>query len=334
MKEFILIFGAYVKKKIPLLLLLLLSIGIFALVFSLYSLPTEAVGYAALLTGLLFLITGAVDFFFFYQRHRELIRLKKSIALADLSFPPAKDRIERDYQEMIRLLEERRREAMEAKEATYREMVEYYTTWAHQIKTPIAAMRLLLQSEPTEANQELLEQLLRVEQYVEMALQYMRMEQMGADLVIRTYALDEIVKKAVRKLSKSFIRKRIKLQYYDLNTRVLTDEKWLLFVVEQLLTNALKYTPAGGAITIRMDADRPTTLVIADTGIGIEESDLPRVFERGYTGYNGRLDERSTGIGLYLCKRILDKLSHSIRIESKVGHGTKLFIGLDREEIL
>lgn len=110
--------------------------------------------------------------------------------------------------------------------------------------------------------------------------------------------------------------------------RVLTDEKWLVFVLEQILSNALKYTKSG-SIHIYLSPDAPKTLVIEDTGIGIAPEDLPRIFEKGYTGCNGRADKRSTGIGLYLCRQIMEKLSHTIRIESEMGVGTKVYLGLD-----
>ncbi len=204
--------------------------------------------------------------------------------------------------------------------------------WAHQIKTPIAAMRLILQSEEKDCNDELLEQLFRTEQYVEMVLQYLRMTSDSSDLLIRRYSLDSIVKQAVKKYAKSFIRQKIKLNYEDLNVGVITDEKWLCFVIEQLLSNALKYTQSG-SISIYMDDFLPETLVIEDTGIGIQEEDLPRVFEKGFTGYNGRADKKSTGIGLFLCKKILKKLSHTISIESTLGKGTKVKIGLDMLDV-
>jgi len=140
------------------------------------------------------------------------------------------------------------------------------------------------------------------------------------------------VKQGIRKYSKLFISKKIKLNYRELNYDVLTDEKWLVFVVEQILSNALKYTSAG-EISIYMDDELPDTLVIQDTGIGIAQEDLPRVFEKGFTGYIGRADKKSTGIGLFLCKQILNKLSHTIAIESEVGRGTKVKIGFDDGEI-
>ena len=120
--------------------------------------------------------------------------------------------------------------------------------------------------------------------------------------------------------------KKIKLDYETVNSRVLTDEKWLVFVLEQLLSNALKYTRSG-RISIHMEGKE---LVVEDTGIGIQAEDLPRVFEKGFTGYNGRTDKKSTGIGLYLCKSVMDKLRHQIRIESEVGIGTKIYLNLTR----
>ena len=206
------------------------------------------------------------------------------------------------------------------------ENTDYFTMWVHQIKTPIAAMRLLLQDADTDEQRALLEQLQSVEQYVEMVLGYLRLESPSSDYVIRNYLLDDIVRQAVRKYASQFIRRKLRLEYTPLNVSVITDEKWLLFVIEQVLSNALKYTRSG-SVSITLEA--PKTLCIRDTGIGIAPEDLPRIFEKGYTGCNGRADKRSTGIGLYLCRQIMEKLSHTIRIESEMGVGTKVYLGLD-----
>ncbi|MFY9140639.1 MAG: sensor histidine kinase [Thermacetogeniaceae bacterium] len=331
-KDFSSILGAYLKGKRTAVAAVLVSFGIFLLVFSLYSLPWEAVSYASLLAGVFILVIGIIDFAGFYKRHIMLKKMENSITVTDYLFPTPKDLIEADYQHLIKMVDQNRTELINQKEKAFADMVDYYTTWAHQIKTPIAAMRLLLQSEQSETNSELLEQLFKVEQYVEMVLQYLRLENMSSDLVIKKHSLDDIVKQAVRKYSKLFISKKIKLNYTDLNYDVLTDEKWLVFVVEQILSNALKYTSAG-EISIYMDDELPDTLVIEDTGIGIEKEDLPRVFEKGFTGYIGRADKKATGIGLFLCKQILNKLSHTIAIESEVGSGTKVKIGFDDAEI-
>lgn len=174
------------------------------------------------------------------------------------------------------------------------------------------------------------EQLQSVEQYVEMVLGYLRLESPSSDYVIRNYLLDDIVRQAVRKFASQFIRRKLRLEYTPLNVSVITDEKWLLFVIEQVLSNALKYTRSG-SVSITLEA--PKTLCIRDTGIGIAPEDLPRVFEKGYTGSNGRTDKRATGIGLYLCRRILAKLGHSITIVSTPGVGTTVRIGLEQDAL-
>ena len=205
-------------------------------------------------------------------------------------------------------------------------MEEYYTLWVHQIKTPIAAMSLLLQEEDTPENGELSMELFRIEQYVEMVLQYLRLDSPDHDLAFRSVDVDDCVRQAVRKYARSFIRKKIALDFQETGIETVSDEKWMVFVLEQLLSNALKYTKKG---TIRIYGGNGF-LYIEDTGIGIAPEDLPRIFEKGYTGYNGRRDKKSTGIGLYLCQEILKRLAHGITITSTLGEGTKVTLDLLR----
>lgn len=189
-------------------------------------------------------------------------------------------------------------------------------------------MRLILQSDDVPNSAELEQELFRVEQYVEMVLNYLRLGSDSTDYVICRVELDRMLHQSVKKYAKQFIRRRIRLDYKETGLTVLTDEKWLSFAIEQLLANALKYTREGGEIRIYAEG---TALCIEDTGIGIAAEDLPRVFEKGYTGCNGRTDKKSTGIGLYLCRKILDKLGHGITIESKIGAGTKVKVYLGDE---
>ena len=176
-----------------------------------------------------------------------------------------------------------------------------------------------MQEDPGAVGTEVEVELLKIEQYVDMVLGYLRLDSESTDYVLRDTDLDGLLRQAVRKFARMFILKKI--------TLVLTDGKWLSFVVEQVLSNALKYTPAGGRIRIYGDGE---TLVIADSGIGIRPEDLPRVFEKGFTGYNGREDKKSTGIGLYLCRRVMDRLNHGISIVSRPGQGTLVRLDLSR----
>ena len=185
-----------------------------------------------------------------------------------------------------------------------------------------------LQEDDSPRRGELEMELLKIGQYVEMVLSYLRLDSDSTDYVLREYPLDDILRQAVRKFAKMFILKKITLDFQETGKTVLTDEKWLLFVVEQVLSNALKYTPEGGTIRIYGDG---ATVVIADNGIGIREEDQARVFEKGYTGYNGRADKKSTGIGLYLCRQVMDRLNHGISLTSRPGQGTLVRLDLSRE---
>ena len=210
-------------------------------------------------------------------------------------------------------------------------MKDFYALWVHQIKTPIAALNLLLQNNYSESNKELRLELFKIERYTELVLNYLRLEDISSDLSFSSYKLDGIVNQAVKKFAPVFIAKDIKISIESLEFKVLTDEKWLVFALEQIISNSVKYTPAGGQIKIH--AEKDCVLVIKDNGIGIAPEDLPRIFEKGFTGYNGRMDKKATGLGLYLTKKTLEKLGHSIDIFSNCNDGTTVKIDLSRNNM-
>lgn len=316
---------AYLARQWKLLLLLAGCFGICSTVFYLYGLPLESVAYAFVLCFALGLLLFALGYFQFLQRHRELERLLIQVREAVLPLPPPRGLLEEDYQALLQALARDRSSLAMANQNRLQDMTDYYTLWAHQIKTPIAAMRLLLQEEP---RPELEGELLKIEQYVEMVLGYLRLGSGSTDYLFRNCDLDSLLRQSVRKYARLFILKKISLDLQETGRSVLTDEKWLCFVIEQLLSNALKYTPEGGRIRVYGDGE---TLVIADNGIGIQPEDLPRVFEKGFTGYNGREDKKSTGIGLYLCSQVMERLNHGISISSRPGQGTLVRLDLSRQ---
>ena len=302
---------------------------IFAVVFALYGIKMEAVWYPILLSALLGIAMLIMGFVRRGRKHRELERVKLSgEILPDISdmLPRAGSLTEEDYQTLLLRMEAAYREKKGEWDAARHDMNDYYATWVHQIKAPIAVMKVLLQQDDTPENRELSAELFRVEQYAEMALTYVRLGEGASDLVIQEYDLDAIIRKAIRKYAGQFIRRKIRLIYEGTSARVITDEKWLAFIIEQLLSNAVKYTPEG-SVTISVD-DRKH-LAVTDTGIGISPEDMPRIFEKGYTGYNGRLDKKSTGIGLYLCRAAADKLGHRLTAESEPGKGSRFVIDLE-----
>lgn len=305
---------------------------IFLIVFLLYRLPVGAVLYPAFLCGVVGLSLLIYDCNRAYQKHCRLQDiLKLSATLIEQPLPAIDSQLDADYQQIIRQLREEQKRLENRKNLQFSDMVDYFTVWAHQIKTPIASMRLSLQNEDSELSRRLSEDLFRIEQYVEMVLCYLRLDSEYTDYVIREQDLDVIIKQAVRKFSGQFIRKKIRLKYEPVNASVVTDEKWLQFVLEQVLSNALKYTPDGGTVCI--DMERPHTLCIRDTGIGIAPEDLPRIFEKGYTGYNGRNDKKATGLGLYLCRRICKNLDHGITANSSFDSGTVIRIHLEQKRL-
>lgn len=325
-------FFKYIISHIKLIIFFICFVAILLTVFTLYKLPTSSVGYSLLLCSFITFIFIVTDYISFIKKHRALKILKENISISNEHMPYPTNIIEKDYQDLIEALFKANKKITTEVHSKYAEMADYYTLWIHQIKTPISAMKLILQSSNMPDNCELSAELQKIEGYAQMVLSYLRLESDSTDYIIRKYSLDQIIKQAVRKYSSQFIRKKIKLKYQSVDVNVLTDEKWLLFVVEQILSNALKYTNSGGEISIYLKTEQ--VLCIRDSGIGISPDDLPRIFEKGFTGYNGRTDKKASGIGLYLCRRICTKLGHQITASSESGIGTEIMLDLSSNDML
>lgn len=323
--QFLSVVCAYIKQYIKVLLLFIVFAFVFCIVFSLYNLETEAIYYSIILCAFIGLIYICINFINYYKKHIQLYKLQNEISISLENLPSPKTLMEEDYTNLILNLNKEYKTYISKSDIAKSDMIDYYTMWVHQIKTPISAMKLLIQTSESEISSDLSSELFKIEQYVEMVLSYIRLGSNENDFVIKEYDLDNIVRQAIRKYAPLFIRKKINLDFQPTTYKVLTDEKWLVFVIEQLLSNAIKYTNKG-KISIYPLEDKK--LVIEDTGIGISQEDIPRIFDKGFTGYNGRTDKKATGLGLYLCKNILDKLSHKISIESEVGVKTKVIIDL------
>jgi signal transduction histidine kinase len=320
----------YLNKQRRLLVLMVMMNAVFAVVASLNGLAWDVVGYAVLLASALGSLVVLYDFLRYRETQRILQTQLTRITLTVEGLPAPTDGVEESYHQLIYALYAEMSAVATRADLAQSELESYYTTWAHQIKNPIAAMRLVLQTNPSQVNRELLNELIKIEQYVEMVLQYVRIDHVTTDYVFRSYSVDDIIRPVLRKYAGVFIAKELTLVYEPIGIDVVTDEKWLSFVIEQIISNALKYTPSGTISILHTPANE---LLIADTGIGIDSADLPRVFEKGFTGFNGRFEKTSTGIGLFLVKRIMTKLGHPLRIESEVGVGTRVYIGLRRARI-
>ncbi len=324
-------FIQYIKQYKFMGLLFIIFITIFGSVLFLYNSNTEAVLYAAVLCFFVTAILIILHFNGFIKKHKNLLECADKAILYPLlvneKLPINTNIIEEDYNAIIQTILVNYKNQCAKAEASRLDMMDYYSTWVHQIKTPIAAMRMKLQLEDTDSNRALLTDLFHIEQYVEMVLCYIRLDSESTDFVLKKYNIDWILKESIHKYAGEFVHKRLSLEYKPINRQVLTDEKWLSFIVEQVLSNAIKYTNKGSVTILLNDED---ILIIRDTGIGISSEDLPRIFEKGYTGYNGRLHKKSTGLGLYLSKKAANKLSCRMWVESELGKGTSVYIDLHK----
>lgn len=312
----------------------------------------QDVVYAAVLDAILLLITVFVGYLRYSIKVKVLSNALKRPVEEQAQLPEATDDAEILYHRLLENQSIARSESESSAAVRQSRMRDYYSMWVHQIKTPISAMKLLLEAEREELGQLMCDEepqatltelsdnldsfedeLFRIEEYVSMALQYQRVSSTENDFVLEKISLDGVIRDTIKKYAKIMIRRHIGINYSGTKKQVYTDEKWLAFILEQILSNAIKYTPQG-FVTIETAEEKDRFFItIKDTGIGIKAEDLPRVFEKGYTGYNGHADKKATGIGLYLCRQMADKLGHTIRMESEIGKGTKVWIGFDLDYV-
>lgn len=306
----------------------------------------QDVVYAAVLDAMIIIITVLAGFLGYSSKVKALSNALERPVEEQAQLPEAADDVEMLYHRLLENQSIARNESESSAAIRQSQMRDYYSMWVHQIKTPISAMKLLLEAEreelgllicDDEQSQYLLsdnmdsfeDELFRIEEYVGMALQYQRVSSTENDFVLEKVSVDGVIRDTIKKYAKIMIRRHIGINYSGTGQEVYTDGKWLAFMLEQILSNAIKYTPQG-VVTIETAEEKDRFFItIKDTGIGIKAEDLPRVFEKGYTGYNGHADKRATGIGLYLCRQMADKLGHTIRMESEIGKGTKVWIGFD-----
>lgn len=211
------------------------------------------------------------------------------------------------------------------------ENIDFMTSWVHEVKTPISVCRLIIENSDGKSLEETLDsiedELNKIDNYVEQSLYYSKIDDFSKDYLLYDIDIKKTLNELVKRNVKSFISKRIGLDMHDVDYSVLTDKKWLLFIINQVVQNSLKYSKISGKIEIYCEKDKlETRLIVKDNGVGIPNEDLPRVFNKGFTGYNGRKFSKSTGMGLYLTKKMCKKLGHDISIDSKVDDYTKVTI--------
>lgn len=324
-------FAEFIKTKAFTVFAVLLFAVLLIVSFYLYQLPLKAVIYPlaiCLFLGIVFIVIKYIKTAKNYEKIKRAASLDAEMIE---NLPKPETLCEKGYLALVKSLQKEVIKEKEEAAAKYGDMVDYYTVWAHQIKTPISSMKLTLQNEDSETSRRLLSDLFRTQQYVDMVLAFLRMGSSSNDYLFREYSLDTILRQSIKKFASEFILRKLSVNYETADIKFVTDEKWFAFLIEQLLSNALKYTESGEISIYMKDSD---TLCIADTGIGIAPEDLPRIFEKGYTGNNGRTDKTASGLGLYLCRRISENLHLSVFAESELCKGTKMYIKLNQNNNL
>lgn len=304
----------------------LVMVGIFLGTFYLEDIPMHLFTNALIFILFLGMIITCWLFYHAYEKHSRLRTMLRNIEALNIHKLPKRTLTEKDFKEIIMRLEQVHHNELTTLKSEQQEMIDYYGMWSHQIKVPLAVLDLMVQTNEIDV-ETMKDELMYVNQYIEMILQYIRMNQLQTDYLFKEVAIEKMVKRSIKKYARFFIKKNLSITIEEINGAVISDEKWLEFVFEQLLFNAIKYTQVGG-VTIQFKDNK---LSITDTGIGILPEDLPRIFESGFTGFNGRLDKKASGLGLFMSKQILSKFGDEITIQSEINVGTTVTIHFHEE---
>ena len=302
---------------------------IFAVVYFSYNIEKEAYFYALVLAVVIVMTLAAYDFNKINQKIKHIRLLDEQADVKLFKKLSKDDLVIQEYNQIVKKLISRINEIDLEKNQEIRDLEEFFIMWTHQIKLPISAINLYLDS-CNQLNKSILKgQVKRIQQYTDMVMAYIRLNSDDSDFLFNEVDLDLMIKNVIKEFKLDFINKRLELDFKPLNKKILTDKKWFEFALGQILSNSLKYTKEGG-VKIYIQADE---LVVEDTGMGIKSEDIKRVFDKGHTGYNGRYNTGASGLGLFLVKKTLSSLNHSIRIESEINKGTRVFIGLYRYDL-
>ncbi|HHX68367.1 MAG: HAMP domain-containing sensor histidine kinase [Miniphocaeibacter sp.] len=306
--EIIIIFSIFVLNY----LIMFLSVGVY-----------ENYWYTIFLFLFFYLIYFLWAYFKFKEKFKYIVNINED-NIADIL---PKDILDESYIKKITNLIKEKNELNSIREKELDRLEEDYSIWIHQAKTPISALSLIIDSMDSELKDDMKQELFKINQYTEMALTNIRLQDINKDLEIETHDLYDLVKNTVRKYALYFNYKGNRLVLEDFKRKIVTDEKWFAYALDQVISNAVKYT-RNGEVKIFVSDEY---LVVEDTGIGIKEEDIPRLFTRGFTGYTGRVKKKATGLGLYMSKKILTTLGSGIHLESKVGEGTKVYIKITED---
>ncbi|MBU3186252.1 sensor histidine kinase [Clostridium estertheticum] len=323
-------FTKYLKENLRLLVFYFILMGFILLTICFdrqNRVLTSNVLYIIFVSFFMLIIYISIDYYVQFQHIKKLLFVKDSEDKTPI-LPSPMDYRDEIYAQIIQMIYEDFMKMARVTETDFKENAEFMTAWVHEIKTPITTSKLLLESEEKGCDS-LKEEIEKIDDYVEKVLCYSRSNSFSQDYILSEVSINKLIKESIKRHSIIFIKKHIKLINKVPETLIIdTDKKWLLFIIDQLLSNSLKYTSNGGSIIFKhTEAEKEVLLIVEDTGIGIKSEDINRLFKKSFTGFNGRNENlKASGMGLYLSQKIAKKLGHYITLESEYGKGAKVII--------
>lgn len=330
---------SFIKDKFGWIVSTLLLNFFIVLLLWLFNSSKFLIIYIIFFVNVLFLINLFAEFFkkakFYNELNEKTNNLDKKFLIQELINRPdfiegqiVFDSIEQINKNMI--------ENINSYKSNSEEYREYIELWVHEIKTPIASTKLIVENNKNLITKSIEEEIEKIDEYIEQVLFYSRSNNVEKDYFIKKTNINYVINEVVLKNKKSFINNKISLEKNDLNLDIYTDEKWLVFILNQIISNSIKYciNESPKITIVTMKEKDCVILEIKDNGIGIKQKDLGRVFEKGFTGKNGRKIKKSTGMGLYICKKLCDKLGYNISIKSVINKETIIRIKFPKNSML
>lgn len=314
----------YIKSQFTNILLYFVSVTLLSYMITiLYNVEKEKIIYPLVIVSLSYCFYFIFNFIKFYKKYIILDTLINQKENTYTEITKNNHILENKYITIINKLQKENKKIIDTNRNKNKEIEAYYLMWTHQIKTPISAIYFLIENLEDDSKLKLEAEVFKIEEYVNNNLAYFKLDSSNNDFLIETINLKDLLKGIIKKYANLFFLKKLKLEFNVTDKIIVSDKKCLSLILEQVISNAIKYTKNEGVIKIYNENN---TIIIEDNGIGIKKEDIPRIFDKGFTGYNGRLNKKSTGIGLYLSKIAADKLNHSIKIESNQNTGTTVKI--------
>ena len=319
-------FKDFIKEKLILIIIYIFIIFLIAFILDTFDLITPAlvmVVFLLVLFGIVFIFYGFIQRKNFYNQTLNILDHLDNKSLITETMPEAYFIEGEMLKKILRITEKYKLEQINKYKFKEQDFEEFMELWVHEIKTPLSTINLITENNPGKVSDSIKEEIVKINNYVELILFYARSQNLEKDYIIKNTNLKDVINKVMINFKKDFILKNISLDIHGIDYQVKTDSKWLEFISKQIISNSLKYLKENPKISIYAKKNKENiALYFEDNGIGIDRKDLPRIFDKGFTGQNGRSKYNSTGMGLYLVKTLCDKLSHGVTIESEVGKGT------------